>query len=678
MPANKPKKNFCPGFCTEALDLRAWGSRVFEFMRAVIPLTLFVVMYIWLFLGREMLTADITGGMVCVIFGLAMFKFGLLTGLMTLGEVIGLKLPFRVPNVVFTSLAFALGVFVTFAEPGINSLQVVGENVRHAAPLLADVLTVHSFLLMIAIALGVGLAAAIGMQRIKSQWSIKSVIWASLFPLLALTAACGFLGDEFAVVIGLAWDCGAITTGPATVPIVLALGFGMCRTRKQLKEDPHHDERVQALLSMLDGWAHHPKYEAMRRRGSLAAPQAKANDPDPESLEHLKDSFERMVSNASSVKSTRSEKSVESDGTPKKLRERSRSLISPSNKTPLLNTEEVTKSISEYSLNHGRSTDDDVLEAMRMTSFELESELFEKFKSGGEDLDCFGIVTLASLYPIFSVLIFCVIRFFIGVHANEGSTQGAVHTMDKTGFWEQIPFKQMREAFTPVCTLVSFMLAVQFLVLREKLYAPGRIFVGVLSCWLGLTVFDIGLEHGSVPLGQGAGEILPNALSEDSDGGGIFVILIFGFVCGVIATIIDLEPCGLGETVELLSNGKFRKLDLFVSVSFGVGVGIVIGMCKIIYNFNVSWVIFPGYALAVVLTYFSADGITCVAWDSAGVTTGPVTVPLVLALGVGICNKGYGANGFGVLTCASVCPIVSVLLMGLYKLGPMREKAEET
>jgi hypothetical protein len=311
---------------------------------------------------------------------------------------------------------------------------------------------------------------------------------------------------------------------------------------------------------------------------------------------------------------------------------------------------------------------------------QVDSQLFEKFLGGGEgDLDCFGIVTLASLYPILCVLCFCLFRYYSGavseVVAPVAEVSSKTVQQAAVGIWEQIPLAQVRAAFIPVATLVSFMLGLQFIVLREGLKDVGRIAVGVLACFIGLTIFDIGLETGSVPLGQRAGEILPIALSDDYDDScGLGVILVFGFITGVIATIIDLEPCGLGETVELLSNGKFKKLDLFVSVSLGVGMGIVIGMLKIIYDFQVIWVILVGYFIALVLTHFSDDGITCVAWDSAGVTTGPVTVPLVLSMGIGICNKGYGSNGFGVLTCASVCPIVTVLLMGLYKLGPVKRK----
>merc|ERR1712187_93982 len=83
-----------------------------------------------------------------------------------------------------------------------------------------------------------------------------------------------------------------------------------------------------------------------------------------------------------------------------------------------------------------------------------------------------------------------------------------------------------------------------------------------------------------------------------------------------------------------------------------------------------------GYAIALVLTIFADEGLCCVAWDSAGVTTGPVTVPLVLSLGVGLCGRLGSADGFGILACASVCPIISVLALSATRrsLPPRRQR----
>ena len=91
-----------------------------------------------------------------------------------------------------------------------------------------------------------------------------------------------------------------------------------------------------------------------------------------------------------------------------------------------------------------------------------------------------------------------------------------------------------------------------------------------------------------------------------------------------------------------------------------------LGVGKIVFAFDLATVLIPLYLLAVVLTYFSTEEFVNVAWDSAGVTTGPVTVPLVLAMGLGLGNAVSATEGFGILSMASICPILAVLLMGLF------------
>ena len=102
------------------------------------------------------------------------------------------------------------------------------------------------------------------------------------------------------------------------------------------------------------------------------------------------------------------------------------------------------------------------------------------------------------------------------------------------------------------------------------------------------------------------------------------------------------------------------------SVAGGVAFGIALGVGKIVFNFDLVSVLIPLYLLAIALTYFSTEEFVNVAWDSAGVTTGPVTVPLVLAMGLGLGNAVSATEGFGILSMASICPILAVLLMGLF------------
>jgi len=122
----------------------------------------------------------------------------------------------------------------------------------------------------------------------------------------------------------------------------------------------------------------------------------------------------------------------------------------------------------------------------------------------------------------------------------------------------------------------------------------------------------------------------------------------------------------LGMTVENLTNGAFKKSMLMGAVAFGVATGIMLGVLKLIIDFHIMYILVPGYAIGLILTLLSTEEFVNVGWDSAGVTTGPVTVPLVLAMGLGFGNALGSTEGFGILAAASICPIVAVLTLGLY------------
>jgi len=119
-------------------------------------------------------------------------------------------------------------------------------------------------------------------------------------------------------------------------------------------------------------------------------------------------------------------------------------------------------------------------------------------------------------------------------------------------------------------------------------------------------------------------------------------------------------------TVQNLTNGAFKKSMLMYSVATGVAVGISLGIAKLVIGFDLMKVLLPLYGLGIVLTVLSTEEFVNVGWDSAGVTTGPVTVPLVLAMGLGLGNAVSAVEGFGILSLASICPIVAVLSMGIF------------
>lgn len=108
-----------------------------------------------------------------------------------------------------------------------------------------------------------------------------------------------------------------------------------------------------------------------------------------------------------------------------------------------------------------------------------------------------------------------------------------------------------------------------------------------------------------------------------------------------------------------------KKSLLIQSVALGVGAGIMLGVAKIIWNIPLFWLLGPLYLLLLLVTRFSTEEFVNIGWDSAGVTTGPITVPLVLSMGLGIGAQVGVVEGFGILATASVCPILTVLGMGI-------------
>ena len=145
---------------------------------------------------------------------------------------------------------------------------------------------------------------------------------------------------------------------------------------------------------------------------------------------------------------------------------------------------------------------------------------------------------------------------------------------------------------------------------------------------------------------------------------GLVIVIGFAFLLGFGATLAEPALNALGLTVQKLTNGAFKKSMLMYSVAGGVSVGIALGIAKLVIGFDLATVLIPLYAVGVILTMFSSEEFVN-GWDSAGVTTGPVTVPLVLAMGLGLGNAVSAVEGFGILSLASICPIIAVLSMGI-------------
>jgi hypothetical protein len=271
-----------------------------------------------------------------------------------------------------------------------------------------------------------------------------------------------------------------------------------------------------------------------------------------------------------------------------------------------------------------------------------------------------------------------VLKFTVPVEvilAEAAATADAASAVGQALWYEQSPYAEVVGGVRAIVPLVIFLMIVLFAVLREKLPNAFIVIYGLVLSVVGMCIFSIGLTYGLSQLGGSAGGLVPGLFVEIEAmpnaplyqaGVGIFITALFAWILGFGATLAEPALNALGLTVQNLTNGSFKKSMLMYSVSFGVAIGITLGIIKLIFGFSILYILVPGYIIGLTLTYFSTEEFVNVGWDSAGVTTGPITVPLVLAMGLGFGNALGAVEGFGILASASICPIVAVLALGVY------------
>ena len=166
-------------------------------------------------------------------FGLVLFVDGLRVAIMPMGSMLGQQLPEKFKVRYILIIACAVGILCTYAEPAIASLRPLADLVKRCdTPYLYFVLNDMSEILVLSIGVGVGVAAMIGVLRFLRGWSLKPLIACSLTPTIAMACYMKWGNPDLSPLIGLAWDCGAVTTGPVTVPILLSLGIGVMKGQK--------------------------------------------------------------------------------------------------------------------------------------------------------------------------------------------------------------------------------------------------------------------------------------------------------------------------------------------------------------------------------------------------------------------------------------------------------------
>ena len=239
--------------------------------------------------------------------------------------------------------------------------------------------------------------------------------------------------------------------------------------------------------------------------------------------------------------------------------------------------------------------------------------------------------------------------------------------------WSEV-LQTLLDTVGDILPIIVMIAAFQFVVIRRPMPNLRRVVIGFVYVLVGLTLFLLGLEQALFPLGR----LMATQLTDpafiysgiERMAGVIhwtdyYWVYIFSFAIGFSTTIAEPALMAVAMKASQVSGGAIGAWGLRIAVALGVAVGIALGSFRIVTGLPIHYFIIGGYIVVVIQTFFTPRLIIPLAYDSGGVTTSTVTVPLVAALGLGLAETVPGRNvlidGFGLIAFASLFPIMSVM-----------------
>ena len=225
-----------------------------------------------------------------------------------------------------------------------------------------------------------------------------------------------------------------------------------------------------------------------------------------------------------------------------------------------------------------------------------------------------------------------------------------------------------------VLPIAVILIGFQVLILRRPLHDPARVFFGLLFVLMGLALFLEGLEMALFPLGRMMAEQLTSPAFVLGAGAEAIVeftwsdyfwVYVFAAAIGFATTVAEPALIAVAIKANQVSGGTITVTGLRFAVAVGVAFGVALGTFRIVTGTPLHWYIIAGYVIVIIQTSMAPKAIIPLAYDSGGVTTSTVTVPLVAALGLGLAETIPGRSplldGFGLIAFASLFPMISVM-----------------
>ena len=292
--------------------------------------------------------------------------------------------------------------------------------------------------------------------------------------------------------------------------------------------------------------------------------------------------------------------------------------------------------------------------------------LASSIKGRNPVLDGFGLIAFASLTPMIFVQFYGIFVYqFIDVIQEPiipiiEPLVNATTSVSEFSFLSII--KGLLGVIFDVVPILGVILFFQYIILKKPIDNFKEVLIGFGLVILGLDAFIVGLEMGLFSIG----ETMAYELTQYDNN---MIIYAFGFLIGFSTTMAEPSLTAIARKAKEISDGKINDFILRLFVALGVAIGIALGSYRIVVGGEIVYYIMAGYLFVIVLTFMAPKYIIAIAYDSGGVTTSTVTVPLVAALGLGLATNIEGRDplidGFGLIAFASLFPMLTVMLYGI-------------
>lgn len=275
--------------------------------------------------------------------------------------------------------------------------------------------------------------------------------------------------------------------------------------------------------------------------------------------------------------------------------------------------------------------------------------------------DSFGLVALSSVGPILSVL---VLSLIYRPDSVEYVPDSIPDISDSVELWklfaEELP-AYMREMAVSLMPIIVFFVIFQLVFRRMQKRMLIKTAVGMIYTYVGLVLFLTGVNTGFMPAGNYLGQVL-------ADNPYKWVIVPIGMVIGYF--IVRAEPAVfvLTKQVEDITSGTISAGAMSLSLSIGVAVSLGLAMIRVLTGISIFWFVIPGYAAALILSFFVPKIFTAIAFDSGGVASGPMTATFLLPFAMGACVSVGGnivTDAFGVVAMVAMTPLITIQILGL-------------